>query len=78
MVRWFFAWLVDSRTTKHQVPRLTKYLRSIASSDAPEDHRILQELLIDAEEHRIPELPKETWLAVTRALYEKARPVQGN
>ncbi|MFC8405733.1 hypothetical protein ACFUG9_19340 [Streptomyces griseoincarnatus] len=76
MVRWFFTWLVDPRTTKYEVPRLTKYLRSIASSDAPEDHHILQELLIDAEENRIPDLPRETWLAVTRALYEKAHAVQ--
>ncbi|MFI1958303.1 hypothetical protein ACH46L_15800 [Streptomyces althioticus] len=76
MVRWFFTWLVDPRTTKYQVPRLTKYLRSIASSDAPEDHRILQDLLIDTEENRIPDLPRETWLAVTRALYEKAHTVQ--
>ncbi|MFC8936833.1 hypothetical protein ACFT1B_01635 [Streptomyces griseoincarnatus] len=76
MVRWFFTWLVDPRTTKYQVPRLTKYLRSIASSDAPEDHHILQELLIDAEENRIPDLPRETWLAVTRELYEKAHAVQ--
>lgn len=74
MIRWFFGWLVEPRTTKTESPQLTKYLSSIASSDAPADHRILQELLIDAEKDRIPTLPKETWLAITRALYEKARP----
>jgi hypothetical protein len=74
MIRWFFSWLVEPRTTKTQSPQLTKYLSSIASSDAPADHRILQELLIDTEEDRIPALPKETWLAITRALYEKAHP----
>ncbi|MEU3281399.1 hypothetical protein [Streptomyces antibioticus] len=72
VVRWFFGWLVEPRTTKPQTPRLTKYLSSIACSDDPADHVILQELLIDTEEDRIPALPKETWLAVTRALYEKA------
>ncbi|MER5948996.1 hypothetical protein ABT127_23395 [Streptomyces sp. NPDC001904] len=74
MIRWFFGWLVEPRTTKHHGPGLTKYLSSIASSDDPADHQILQELLIDAKEDRIPPLPKETWLAVTRALYEKAHP----
>jgi hypothetical protein len=74
MIRWFFSWLVEPRTTKTQSALLTKYLSSIASSDAPADHRILQELLIDAEEDRVPTLPKETWLAITRALYEKAHP----
>ncbi|MFF8480765.1 hypothetical protein [Streptomyces antibioticus] len=72
MIRWFFGWLVEPRTTKPQGPRLTKYLSSIACSDDPADHWILQELLIDTEEDRIPALPKETWLAITRALYEKA------
>lgn len=72
MIRWFFSWLVEPRTTKTQSPRLAKYLSSIASSDAPADHRILQELLIDTAEDRIPALPKEAWLAITRALYEKA------
>ncbi|GHF48125.1 hypothetical protein [Streptomyces griseosporeus] len=74
MIRWFFSWLVEPRTTKTESLRLTRYLSSIASSDAPADHRILQELLIDTEEDRIPSLPKETWLAITRALYEKAHP----
>ncbi|MER6784007.1 hypothetical protein ABT330_04990 [Streptomyces sp. NPDC000658] len=74
LVRWFFSWLVEPRTTKPQSPRLTKYLSSIASSGDQADHRILQELLIDAKEDRIPTLPKETWLAITRALYEMAHP----
>ncbi|MFD8236449.1 hypothetical protein ACFV20_31825 [Streptomyces sp. NPDC059696] len=74
MIRWFFSWLVEPRTTKTESLPLTRYLSSIAASDAPAHHRILQELLIDTEEDRIPSLPKETWLAITRALYEKAHP----
>jgi hypothetical protein len=74
VIRWFFSWLVEPRTTKPQSPQLTRYLSSIASSDDPADHRILQELLIYAQEDRIPTLPKETWLAITRVLYEKAHP----
>ncbi|WP_333776439.1 hypothetical protein [Streptomyces sp. IBSBF 3136] len=74
VIRWFFSWLVEPRTTKSLSPRLTGYLSSIASSDDPSDQRILEELLIDAEKDRIPALPKETWLAITRALYEKAHP----
>ncbi|MEV0244042.1 hypothetical protein AB0I06_29590 [Streptomyces sp. NPDC050674] len=74
MIRWFFSWLVEPRTTKTEGPRLTKYLSSIAASDAPADRHILEELLIDREEDQIPALPRETWLAITRALYEKAHP----